>query len=118
MIAVPAQIPVYVVHEPVSFGRGIDGMRGICLQILGKDPLDRGYFFFINRRQNQIRAIWYDGQGFILATKRLSSGRFRNWPKLGDSSFSMVQHFQAQGLLNDGIHSEKCFHPVWKKSED
>ena len=116
MIAVPAMIPVYVVHEPVSFSRGIDGMRGVCVQLIKKDPLDFGYFFFVNKRQNQVRVIWYDGQGFVLATKRLSSGRFKNWPKKGDSVFSVIQHFQAQGLLSDGIHNEKCFHPAWKKT--
>jgi transposase len=117
MIAVPAMIPVYVVHEPVSFGRGIDGMRGLCLQILKKDPIERGYFLFINRRRNQVRALWYDGQGFVLATKRLSMGRFQNWPKLGESCFSTLEHFQAHGLLSDGFHHENCFHPVWKKSQ-
>jgi transposase len=117
MIAVPAMISVYVVHEAVSFARGIDGMRGLCIQLLKQDPFDRGYFFFINKRRNQVRVIWYDGQGFVLATKRLSSGKFQNWPKHGESVFSMMQHFQAQGLLNDGIHHEKSFHPLWKKPE-
>jgi transposase len=118
MIALPAMVSVYVVHEPVSFSKGIDGMRGECVKLLRKDPLDEGYFLFINRRKNQARVIWYDGQGFLLATKRLSSGKFKNWPKAGESVFSLVQHFQAQGLLNDGIHSEKSFHPIWKKPED
>ena len=36
MIALPSGIPVIVVHEPVSFGRGIDGMRGLCKRFCRK----------------------------------------------------------------------------------
>jgi transposase len=115
MIALPSGIPVIVVHEPVSFGRGIDGMRGLCKLLTDRDPLDSGYFLFINRRRNQARIIWYDGQGFLLCTKRLSTGRFLNWPKYGESVYSIVEYFQAQGLLCDGNPHEKNFHPVWRK---
>jgi hypothetical protein len=45
MIAIPALIAVYVVHEPVSFACGIDGMRGVCVQIL-KRP-NRKWIFFL-----------------------------------------------------------------------
>lgn len=115
MISLPAKVPVYVVHEPVRFSCGIDGMRGLCLKVVGKDPLECGYFLFVNKSRNQIRVIWYDGQGFFLTTKRLSQGTFKRWPKFGENEFSVVEYFQAQGLLNDGFHDEKMFHPVWKK---
>lgn len=117
MISIPAFVSVYVIHDPVSFACGIDGMRGICVRILKKDPVDSGYFLFVNKSRKQVRAIWYDGQGFVLATKRLSLGKFDKWPMSGESVFSVVEHFQAQGLLNGGFHLEKMFHPVWKKPE-
>jgi len=34
-------------------------------------------FVFRNRRRTAIKALVYDGQGFWLCHKRLSSGRFR-----------------------------------------
>jgi transposase len=115
MIALPAGVPVVVVHEAVSFARGIDGMRGLCLAIVKQDPMERGYFIFISKQRNQVRILWYDAQGFLLCTKRLSSGRFKNWPKPDGTQFSMVEYFQAQGLLCDSNINEKNFHPVWKK---
>ena len=36
MIAIPAGILVIVVHEPVNFSCGIDGMRGHCVSITKK----------------------------------------------------------------------------------
>jgi transposase len=106
MIALPAGVPVVVVHEAVSFARGIDGMRGLCLAIVKQDPMEKGYFIFISKQRNQVRILWYDAQGFLLCT---------NWPKPDGTQFSMVEYFQAQGLLCDSNINEKNFHPVWKK---
>lgn len=115
MISLPAQVPIFVVHQPVSFGCGIDGMRGLCLRILQKDPLESGYFLFINKGYNQLRVLWYDGQGFYLCTKRLSQGRFRNWPKPGQSISSTVAYFQAQGLLAGHRLEQGEYHPLWQE---
>jgi len=35
---------------------------------------------FINRRNTMVRALTYDGSGFWLMTKRLSTGTFPDWP--------------------------------------
>jgi transposase len=115
MISMPAGVPIVVVHETVSFARGIDGMRGLCQSIVKKDPIEKGYFMFLNKRRNQTRVLWYDGQGFVLCTKRLSSGKFKNWPTGNDTSVSLLEYFQAQGLFFDANPHEKNFHPVWKK---
>ena len=115
MIAIPAGIIVIVVHEPVSFSCGIDGMRGHCVSITQKDPIQSGYFLFVNKRKNQARVIWYDGQGFSLCSKRLSSGTFSNWPRKTDGIFSTIEYFQAQGILSNSKSNLENYHPVWKK---
>jgi hypothetical protein len=38
-------------------------------------------FYFRSRRGTAIRLLSYDGQGYWLAQKRLSNGRFRWWPE-------------------------------------
>jgi transposase len=115
MISIPAAVAVFVIHEPVSFGCGIDGMRGHCKRILQKDPISAGYFLFVNKKRNQARVIWYDGQGFLLCTKRLSKGSFRNWPGAGECGFSLVEYFQAQGLIAGANPHEQCYGEIWKK---
>ena len=115
MIALPAGVAIIVVHNSVSFACGIDGMRGYCISITKMDPIERGYFLFVNRTRTQARVIWYDGKGFLLTTKRLSQEAFKAWPKNGESVFSLMESFQAQGLLFDGNPDPKNFHPVWKK---
>jgi len=55
----------------------------------------------------------FDGQGFWLATKRLSRGRFRWWPA-GDEATRVLQAHQAQLLLAAG-NPETEAAPVWRK---
>ena len=55
----------------------------------------------------------YDGQGFWLATKRLSKGRFRWWPQSDEASKPLRVH-QAQVLLAAG-NPDIDAAPVWRK---
>jgi transposase len=115
MLALPSGTTICVIHETVSFGCGIDGMRAHCVSIAKRDPYTSGYFLFLNKSKNQVRVIWYDGTAFFLCTKRLSTGKFQNWPKSGESVFSTIEYFQAQGLLSGSSAHFKNYHPVWKK---
>jgi len=116
MLAIPSAVPVLLVHEPVSFACGIDGMRAHCVKLTQHDPLSCGYFLFVNKKRNQARVIWYDGQGFYLCTKRLSQGTFNNWPKPGENVYSVVEYFQAQGLMQGAKPNPENYHKMWKKS--
>ena len=55
----------------------------------------------------------YDGQGFWLATKRLSKGRFRWWPQ-GEEPARALRAYQAQVLLAAG-NPDIDAAPVWRK---
>jgi transposase len=77
---------VVVAIEPADFRRGIDGLARMCKDVLGQDPFSGWVFVFRNRKATALKALIYDGQGFWLCHKRLSSGRFRWWPAPGDRS--------------------------------
>jgi hypothetical protein len=113
MISFPAGCEIFVVHEAVSFGRGIDGMCALCRVMLGKEPLSSAYFLFRNRSQTQVRVLWYDGQGFSLCTKRLSTGKFPVWPASSTAPASLVSWHKAQALLAGAVSLGGA--PLWKK---
>ena len=83
MIQITPQMRVLVAVEPADFRRGIDGLARLCRAVLRRDPFSGTVFVFRNRRQSAIKLLVYDGQGFWLCHKRLSSGRFRWWPSRG-----------------------------------
>jgi transposase len=63
-----------------------------------------------------LRATFYDGQGFWLAQKRLSKGRFVWWPSgpSGQEPTQVLEAHQAQILLLAG-NSDAKGAPVWRR---
>ena len=77
MIQITPQMRILVALEPADFRRGIDGLAQVCKQHkqqLQQDPFSGCVFVFRNRRATAVKVLVYDGQGFWLCHKRLSSG--------------------------------------------
>jgi transposase len=115
MISFPANTDIFICHIPVSFGCGFDGMIRYCRIILKKEPLGKAYFMFINKGREQIRMLWYDGQGFLLCTKRNSKGQFLNWPKNSEEVFTTCSFFAAQILISGGDPKSVKSKEMWQK---
>ncbi len=81
MIQIIPQMRIFLCVEPVDFRKGIDGLCRICRQVFGQDPFDGALFVFCSRQRSALRILTYDGQGFWIAHKRLSTGRFHHWPE-------------------------------------
>jgi transposase len=64
--------PHLVVVEAIDARKGIDSLAQLCREKLNADPFCGCVFIFRSRRGTAIKILAYDGQGFWLATKRLS----------------------------------------------
>ena len=60
--------------------RGIDGLASIVQQQFELDPFTNTLFLFCGRRRDRIKALYWEGDGFVLLYKRLESGSFQ-WPR-------------------------------------
>lgn len=67
--------------ESVDGRKGIDSLSWICQDKLAEDPFSGCVFVFRSRSGAAIRLLTYDCQGYWLAQKRLSKGRFLWWPE-------------------------------------
>lgn len=76
MIQLTPHMRILVAASPVDFRKGIDGLAAVCRQELKNDPFSGTVFVFVNKSRSALRLLFYDGQGFWLCHKRLSSGRF------------------------------------------
>src|SRR5215469_6244890 len=112
MIQIAAQIRILVAVESVDGRKGIDAIAQLCREKLNTDPFSGYLFLFRTRRGTSIRVLQYDGQGFWLATKRLSKGRFRWWPT-GTETVRTLRAHQAQLLLAAG-NPETDAPPAWR----
>jgi transposase len=113
MIQITPQMHVLVAVEPVDLRKGIDGLAAVCREKLQADPFSGWVFVFRSRRATAIRILVYDGQGFWMAQKRLSKGRFPWWPS-GNTPAKTLQAHQVQLLLAAG-NPETEAAPVWRK---
>src|SRR5882724_498842 len=89
---------ILVAIESVDGRKGIDGLVQLCRKRLLADPFSGCVFVFRSRRATSIRILSYDGQGFWLAQKRLSKGRFVWWPS-GSGAAQKLEAHQVQILL-------------------
>jgi transposase len=113
MIAVTPHMRILLATDPVDFRKGIDGLAGVCRNILDADPFSGYVFVFVNRRRSSIKILVYDGQGFWLCTKRLSKGRFGWWPAVSGSMITTLEAYQLTALIWNGNPSGSP--PMWKK---
>jgi hypothetical protein len=80
MIYLTEKTEIQLAVEPVSFKNQIDGLIELCEQQFKKSANTGVLYVFINRARTMIRILCYQHNGYWLATKRLSRGRYRGWP--------------------------------------
>ena len=116
MLQITPQMKILVAVDPADFRKGIDGLVRLCKESLSQDPFTGAVFVFRNRRRTAIKALVYDGQGFWLCHKRLSTGRFPYWPSLAGSDVkakALAAH-QLSVLLSAGNPEATTAAPDWR----
>lgn len=112
LIQITPQLRILVAIEPVDGRKGIDSLAQLCREKLEADPFSGCVFIFRTRRGTAIKLLAYDGQGFWLATKRLSKGCFKWWPTGKEPARTLRAH-QAQLLLAAGDPETEA-PPAWR----
>jgi len=62
--------------QPTDMRKGFDGLSGLIINKLGKNPIDGSVYIFINRRRDRMKLLVWQSNGFVLYYKRLESGTF------------------------------------------
>lgn len=88
MIAIPTGARVGLATGYTDMRRGFPSLALQVQEILKLDPLGGHLFCFRGRRGDLLKAIWHDGQGACLFTKRLERGRFI-WPSVAGEAVTI-----------------------------
>ena len=115
MLQLTPQMRIYLAVDAADFRRGIDGLAGLCRSVLRNDPFSGAVFVFRNRARTGLKILVYDGQGFWLCYKRLSTGRFTWWPKSDDGQPVAVDAHDLQVLLWNGNPVQAGASPAWRR---
>ncbi len=113
MIQVAPQMRILVAIEPADFRCGIDGLAKRAREALAHDTTSGCLFMFRHRKATAAKILVYDGQGFWLCYKRLSTGRFRSWPS-GQRLRALEAH-ELQVLLSAGDFEAVAAAPPWRR---
>ena len=113
MIQITPHMRILVAIEPIDFRAGIDGLAAACRKRLDADPFSGALFVFRNRARTAIKVLVYDGQGFWLCCKRLSTGHFGFWPDAAQPSRSL-EACELQVLLMGGDPMRAHVQPAWR----
>ena len=77
----------------------------IVQQVFHRNPCARNLYLFCGKRNDRIKALFWDGDGFLLMYKRLeNNGRFQ-WPRR-ESEARLITSRQLRWLL-EGLSIEQ-----------
>lgn len=71
---------IYLACGYTDMRKAINGLAAIVQQNFRLDPFSNSLFLFCGRKCNRLKALYWEGDGFILLYKRLENGRFQ-WPR-------------------------------------
>lgn len=67
---------IFAYAAPCDLRRGYNGLYGMALEELGRDPIEGDTFVFTNRIRTSCKILHHDGTGLTIFMKRLDRGRF------------------------------------------
>ena len=104
MLTFAKTVRIHLAARPVRFSNGHHGLGGVVRNDYDGDPLQDVWVFY-NRRQTDLKILWFDQGGFVIAHKKLARGRFRI-PKAEGTLVSVTP--AELGALLEGIDLSKC----------
>ena len=96
---------IYLATGYTDLRRGIDGLASIIRYQFQLDPHDKNtLFLFCGRKRDRIKALYWEGNGFLLLYKRLESGSFQ-WPQKESEARALTM--QQYRWLMEGLSIEQ-----------
>ena len=75
---------IYIVTGHTDMRKSIDGLVAIIRDVFMQDPFSNSLFLFCGRRNDRIRGLTFEGDGYLLMTKRLRGENRFQWPRNED----------------------------------
>ena len=106
MLSLPSRTKLFLCTEPVDMRKSFDGLFWIVKQQLQLDPLSAHLFLFVNKRRDSMKAIFWDGDGFVIWYKRLERGTWQ-LPAADSETLELEAHELAMILRGIDLKSAR-----------
>lgn len=95
---------IYIACGYTDMRKSIDGLAAIVKTKFNLDPFSNTLFLFCGRGNNKIKALYWEGDGFVLLYKRIENGKF-NWPRTSNEAKAITN--QQFRWLMEGLSIEQ-----------
>ena len=100
MIGTTRQVRVFVYRDPVDMRKAFDGLSGLVAQ-LDQAVTSGDVFVFMGKTRRRAKALYFDGTGLCLFSKKLIKGHFAvPWKRPGAGPIELTMSELA--LLHEG----------------
>jgi transposase len=100
MIPISNQVRVWIATGHTDMRRGMQGLSLLVQEHFQRNPFAGDVYVFRGKSGSLIKAIWHDGLGLSLYSKRLERGRFI-WPAASEGVISVTA--AQMSFLLEGI---------------
>lgn len=95
---------IYVACGYTDMRKAIDGLAAIVQEQFRLDPFTPTLYLFCGKRCDRLKALLWEGDGFVLLYKRLENGKFR-WPR-SEEEVRLITWQQFRWLM-EGLELEQ-----------
>jgi transposase len=94
---IPAAVRIFVCTERQDMRRSFDALALAVKERLALDPESGALFVFASKRNNRLKVLWFDHNGYCILYKRLHGALFE-LPKATTSTDRPVAAIDARSL--------------------
>lgn len=114
MLSIAPAPTIYLHTGSTDMRKSFDGLSGIIRGTFDADPCDGSLFLFVNKRRDRIKALWWDGDGYVLWYKRLEGGTFETLASRNGEERVRIDSTQLAMILGgvrlEGVRRRKRMH--------
>jgi transposase len=103
LMNIPAE-RIFLAVGTTDLRRSINGLSAMVQQVFKQDPFSNSLYIFCGRRNDRIKAIYWEKDGFTLLYKRIECGGYK-WPR-NSSELREITPQQLRWLL-EGLSVEQ-----------
>lgn len=116
MLSIAPAPTIFLHTEATDMRKSFTGLCGIVRGVFGDDPADGSLFLFVNKRRDRIKALRWEGDGFVIWYKRLEQGTFEIVPAAGHEKRVRIDGTQLAMILGgvrlESVHRRKRYQRI------
>lgn len=76
ILGLGSDLHFFLCQKPVNMNLGIEGLRGLIFNQLGKDPQDGSVYIFLSRNRKIVKLLHFHDDIYTMYTRKIYRGSF------------------------------------------